>query len=93
MENIKTVFSVVMGTMLLMCAVVFLCPGKFEKKLILMLATGFVFLKIMSFDYDFSFNLRKFTNEYNSVIEDAENFSNSIRLSNDNADYGDKQNE
>ena len=60
--------------MILVSAVLILCPGRFEKKLISMLAVSFIVISLTK--GDFSVNLR---GEYDSVIEDAQRYADDIR--------------
>lgn len=61
--------------MILVCAFLMLCPGRFEKKLISMLAVSYMVIAIAN-GGDFSIDFRR---EYDCIIGDAQKYAENIR--------------
>ncbi len=75
MENIRSIFEAIIGAMILASAVLMLCPGRFEKKLISMLAVSYIVISLTK-GGDFSLDLRR---EYDGIIAEAEDYADGIR--------------
>lgn len=81
MQNIKSFFELIAGTLAFMSLAMLLISGKFEKKLLAMLTVGFIFARLVCVDFDFS----AIYNEYKSIICDAEKSADDIRLNIENS--------